>query len=447
MLASGGGGEFQAFHGINQNSKAPDMVGCKSRIIVIGGGVVGVSTFYELARRRLEPVLLEASRDLASVTSFANGGMLTPSMPEPWNSPGVGRHLLSSVFNPSSPMKIRLGMLPAMIPWGLRFLYNSTGKKHRRATMANFALADRSVRITQQTIEEFGIRCESATAGALKIFSSTVAMREALANAEMLQSMGLKFETLSAGDAIRIEPELAAIKDRICCGIYYREDAVGDAYKFTQALSHIGRQFGGGVRTDCKVINIEVANGAIAGVQTDDEFIAASDVIVAAGNASSSLVNRHGVRLAVKPAKGYSVTLNAEDWRFRPKIPVIDDGMHAAITPIGDRIRLAGTAEFAGNDLTLDMQRVENLYKIFSSVYPDLAKQVDRDLSSAWTGLRPMSADGMPFIGQAGPRGLWINTGHGHLGWTMAMGSAEMIGHLVMGEKPAIDAGPYKVGR
>lgn len=416
-------------------------------IIVIGGGVIGVSTFYELARRGLKPVLLEAAPDLATGTSFANGGMLTPSMPEPWNGPGVGGHLAASLFDPGSPMKIRLKALPFMVPWGLRFLWHSTAKSHQQATINNFKLAKRSVLATKDVVKKFGIRCDFSPSGAMKIFSSAAAMSAAAATAEMLTPLGLEYEALSAAEAIAVEPELASIKDRIGGAIFYREDAVGDAHSFTQALSKIAEDYGGSVKTDVRVRGIASKKGAVTGVATDSGFMAATDVIVAAGNASPSLVRRHGVLLPIKPAKGYSVTLDAKNWSTRPKVPIIDDSMHAAVAPIGDRIRIAGTAEFAGHNLALDDRRVENLHDIFSSIYPGLAPLVDRTHSFAWTGLRPMTADGLPIIGPAGPRGLWINSGQGHLGWTMAMGSAELIATLVMADEPALDPAPFRVGR
>ncbi len=423
------------------------MVNCKSEVIVVGGGVVGVSTFYELARRGLTPILLEASEGLATVTSFANGGILTPSMPEPWNGPGVGKHLFSSLFDAASPMKVRLASLPAMVPWGLRFLGHSSRKHHQQATSNNFKLAHRSARITQEAVQKHMISCDFACSGAMKVFSSNKAMQATIDSAETLEPLGLGCETLSAEEAISIEPELDAIRGRISCAIYYRGDSVGDAYKYACGLSDVGLKLGGEIRTETRVKSIKTDNGIVVGVETDNGFVAASDVIVAAGNATSSLVRPHGARLHIKPAKGYSVTLAANNWTSKPRTPVIDDSMHAAVTPIGDRVRIAGTAEFAGNNLKLDTRRVQNLHAIFADIYPHLATQVDHTLTSAWTGLRPMSADGLPFIGRAGPQGLWVNAGHGHLGWTMAMGSAEMIGHLIMGETPAIDPFPFRVGR
>lgn len=423
------------------------MVDCRSNIIVIGGGVVGTSTFYHLSRLGLSPILVDASDDLAAETSFANGGLLTPSMPEPWNGPGVGGHLFSSLFDAKSPMKVRLWSLPAMIPWGLRFLKHSSRRSHQRAVIANFNLAYRSARITRDIVQDQGITCDMRASGTIKTFSSPRALQEALQNAAVLNRLGLEYEPLSAKGVIDLEPELTAIQDRISGAIYYKGDSVGDARKFTHAISDVALELGGTILKTTRVKNIKVRHGAVIGVETDQGYLEATDVVVAAGNASPSLVRPHGVRIHMNPAKGYSITLSMQNWTSRPKIPVIDDKMHAAVTPIGDRMRIAGTAEFVGNNLKLDSRRIENLHDVFSKVYPELASQSGRTDCSAWTGLRPMSADGLPYVGPAGPRGLWVNTGHGHLGWTMAMGSAEMIAYMMMGETPEVDPAPYSAHR
>lgn len=423
------------------------MVDCRSNIIVVGGGVVGVSTFYQLARLGLSPVLLDASDDLAAGTSFANGGLLTPSMPEPWNGPGVSGHLFASFFDAKSPMKVRFWALPMMIPWGLRFLRHSSRRSHQRSMIANFKLAHRSACITRDVVREFGIACDMRTSGTIKTFSSTNAMQEALRNAGSLNQLGLEFDTLSAQEVADMEPELAPIQDRVSGAIYYRGDSVGDARKFTHGLSDIALRFGGSIHKATRVNSIKVRQGAVVGVETAEGLLEATDVIVAAGSASPSLVRPLGVRLHMNPAKGYSITLNMQNWTSKPTIPVIDDEMHAAVTPIGDRMRIAGTAEFVGNNLKLDTRRVDNLHDVFANIYPELASQSDRADSLAWTGLRPMSADGLPYIGSTGPRGLWVNTGHGHLGWTMAMGSAEILVNMLMGETPEVDPAPYRVER
>lgn len=409
--------------------------------------MIGVSTFYQLARLGLSPILLDASDELAAGTSFANGGLLTPSMPEPWNGPGVGGHLFASFFDPKSPMKVRFWSLPRMIPWGLRFLRHSSRRSHRRSMIANFKLAHRSACITHEVAREFGIACDMRASGTIKTFSSANAMQEALQNAESLSHLGLEFESLSAQEAVDREPELAPIQDRVSGAIYYRGDSVGDARKFTHALSGIALGLGGSIQKATTVNTIKVRHGTVVGVETSEGLLEAADVIVAAGSASPSLVRPLGVRLHMNPAKGYSITLDMQNWTSKPTIPVIDDEMHAAVTPIGNRMRIAGTAEFVGNNLTLDTRRVDNLHDVFANIYPELALQSDRADSLAWTGLRPMSADGLPYVGPAGPRGLWVNTGHGHLGWTMAMGSAEMMACMLMGEAPEVDPAPYSIDR
>ena len=405
----------------------------KKPAVIVGGGLLGVATLYELLRQGHPATLLETNEQLATGASFANGGMLTASMPDPWNSPGVGKHLIASLFNPYAAMKLRPHVIPSLLFWGLRFLRNSTPARHQQTTRWNYELARYSVERTVSLTAELGIDYDGSSAGTLKVFDSEQSYTASLAVSELLIPLGLEFETLSSAQAVSKEPALVNVQDRITRALYYPGDASGDAHLFTKALASRCVEMGGEIQTGEAVLGLQVRRGCIVALETRQGLIETNNVILAAGAQTPRLAKTAGVSLPIKPAKGYSVSIDLEDWELTPSIPIIDDAMHAAVTPLGNRLRFVGTAEFAGFDTRIQPARIDNLFNLLNRLYPHLVERIDRSKARTWAGLRPMSADGRPFIGQIGPKGLWVNTGHGHLGWTMAVGSAELLAAEMLG--------------
>lgn len=416
-------------------------------VIIIGGGLAGAAALFELSRRGSPATLLEAREGVALETSFANGGMMTPSMPEPWNGPGVGRHLFASLFDPASPMKLRPHAIPGLAFWGLRFLRNSAPARYRAAATANYALASYSARKTEAWRAAFALDYDAARGGSMKIFERREAMAEQLEAARCLAAVGLRFEVADTDRAVEIEPELAEIRGRIAGALFYPDDGVGDAHKFARALAAQSQKLGANIRAGARARAIKSDGDKVTGVMTDEGLIETGRVVIAAGNASPALARAVGVHLPIKPVKGYSLTFQMTGRNPKPRVAVIDESMHAAMVPIGDRLRAVGTAEFAGDDKTLRRERIENLQKFFAKVYPTLARELDPSAGEPWAGLRPMSADGMPFIGETRVKGLWVNSGHGHLGWTMAAGSASLLADLMAGKAPEIDSTPFRIHR
>lgn len=415
--------------------------------VIIGGGLIGVATLYELVARGEPAVLLEADGALAHGASFANGGMITASMSDPWNNPGVGRDLAASLFDPRAAMKLRLRALPGLSLWGLSFLRNSTPARHQRATRNAYALASRSARLLHGRIDELGLNLEPSGNGTMKVFESDASMKASLDLVDLLAPHGLRGEVLDRDGLLQKEPELRESAHRFVGGIYYPDDGTGDAKMFVEQLADAAKAKGARIKLGAVAKRIIAANGKVTGVETEEGVIPAAQVVIAAGYNAPALARPLGVRLPIKPAKGYSVTVDTAGWNARPRTTVVDEAMHAAVSVIGTRLRFVGTAEFAGDDKTIQPERINNLISLFHRLYPHLSRSLEATEAAPWTGLRPMSADGLPFIGQAGPGGLWINGGHGHLGWTMAAGSAEMLVDLMQGETPAIDPAPYDPAR
>lgn len=417
-------------------------------IIIVGGGLIGVSTLYELVSRGEKAVLLEAGDCVAGETSFANGGMLTPSMPDPWNGPGVAGHLLESLFDPRSSLKLRWKAIPGLTFWGLKFLRHSSTKRHGATTDANYQLAANSTELTNDLRKVLGLDYDFSDRGTLKVFETEEAMEGPLALARRLQSFGLKFEALNRDATVAVEPQLANIKDRIAGALRFPNDRVGDARKFTEALAESALKAGGQIRYNTRVDRIRREGGRISGVVVGDEHLSARAVILAAGTGTVQLARPLGIRLPIAPAKGYSYTVDARSLGDRmPRVPVIDDAMHAAVVPLGDRLRFVGTAEFTGFDPRIDPVRIDNLKSLFQRMYTHLSGDIDIDDGKAWAGFRPMSADGRPFIGPSPVDGLWLNCGHGHLGWTKAVGSARLLVDQMLGTDTLIDPAPFRFDR
>lgn len=414
--------------------------------IVVGGGLLGLTTAMQLSLAGEQVRLLEQD-DIASGASHANGGMLTPSMPNPWNGPGVYKQLIASFFDSKSAMKLRLRAIPSLTFWGLKFLRNSTRDKYERATLANWTLADYSLQRMQSFRDRFSPGYESATNGTMKVFRTNQAMENSINAMAVLRDCDFERQILDVSETVAREPALTASSDSIVGAIAFPGDESGDAQLFCRFLAGLLPEQGGAVETGITAQAIEIKDGKVSGVRTTRGLLPAKRVVIAAGNDSASLLARAAIGISVRPAKGYSLTFDCDGLSGLPKIPVIDDALHAAVVPIGNRLRIAGTAEFAGVDTRIKQSRVDNLFDLLAHLYPDIAQQVNPAAGKAWAGLRPMSADGVPYIGATRITNLFVNAGHAHLGWTMAMGSACLLTDLILGDKPGIDPAPYAVAR
>lgn len=415
--------------------------------LIIGAGLIGLTTALELLNRGQQVTLVDSGESEAQGASFANGGLLTPSMSDPWNTPGVHRHLAEYLFGSDSALKVRWSAIPSLLSWGPHFLLNSRPGRYRAATLANYELGVYSLAVLDELRDDLALSFDAADKGTLKFFRSSQALDAAMRVTNQLQGHGLEASELSPGDTVSLEPCLTPIADQLAGAIHYPQDKSGDALLFCQAVADRVRKLGGSFHFGREVRAIDVRDGRVAGVDLGDGVMQADNVVVAAGSASPALAGKLGVRLAIRPVKGYSITFAPMPGQRLPAIPVIDDACHAAITPLGTRLRAVGTAEFAGPNLHLDRERLDNLTALIKAVYPEIATPETLATGRPWAGLRPVAADGRPYIGSTATPGLWINSGHGHLGWTLATGSARLLADLMAGSKTAIPAGPYSVAR
>ena len=413
------------------------------KTLVIGGGLIGLTSAYVLQAIGEPVTVLEANEGIGLETSYANGGLLTASMSDPWNTPGAYKQLARSLVDPASAMKLRIKAIPSLFLWGLHFLHHSNARRHSLATTANYHLSTYAINKTKSLREQLELEYQSRSVGSLKLFRDKTAIKSSLAIAKSLQSKGLHFKQLNTNELIEFEPAFAPIQHDIAGGLHFPNDESGNAYLFCQALAHEFKQAGGTIQTQTTVQRIVVEKQKMIGVETGQGFLPAKHVVLAAGNQSPTLLKGTGLSLRIKPVKGYSLTLDISEQVLRPSIPVIDDGLHAAATPLGTQLRLAGTAEFTGFDARLDPGRIDNLIHFLKVLYPNIHENIDKEAVLPWAGFRPMSADGKPFIGPSNVKGLYINTGHGHLGWTMAMGSAHLLASFIREQTPDIDPSPF----
>lgn len=414
------------------------------KVLVIGSGLIGLTTAYFLRQRGHEVTVLDRQPGLGLETSFANGALLTPSMSDPWNAPGCWRVLLSSLGKPDAAMQLRIKALPSLIGWGIGFLKNSRRTVFERSTSANLRLGLYSLQVMHALREQTGIQYAEAR-GSLRFFRNRDALDRAYDAAVRTLSPSLRVRRLSVTETIEVEPALTPIADRLAGAIFYEVDELGDAYKFCAALAARMRADGVEFRFGAEVTSWDMTSGKVTAAVVGNDRVSADRYVVAAGSYSAPLLSKIGIDVPVRPAKGYSITF--EDSRDKPSlsIPLVDDLLHAAIVPLEGVLRIVGTAEFAGFDRTTRSDRIRNLQKLLIEVLPQA--NIDRASAKPWCGLRPMSMDGMPIIGPTSISNVFINTGHGHLGWTMAAGSGRMLADLMCGDAPAIDAAPFNLAR
>ncbi len=419
-----------------------------SETIVIGAGLIGASTAFALARRGEAVTVIDRAVAPGKGASEANGGMLTPSMADPWNAPGVWLDLLKFYGRPDAPMLLKTRAVPSLAMWGVKFLGAANVSQFERATALNVRLALYSLKVMSDWRQSVNLSYDGAQNGTAKIYRDHAALNAGLAKAEKMRSLGVDFELLSPQALSKRQPALEPIQTSLAGAVYFPNDESGDAYKFVQEVLSVTERLGVRTRWNAAATELIIRKQKVSGVRlASGEFLSADRVVIAAGAHAPSLTNQAGVSLAVKPVKGYSLTFSAKNLAAeeRMQFPIVDDDLHAAVTPLGDRLRVAGTAEFCGFDERLDERRIENLRKILRAVLPEQARRLEADELVQWSGFRPMHAYGAPWIGPTPVQGVFVNAGHGHLGWTLAAGSGEALAQTILNEKSEFDLSDYKV--
>lgn len=409
------------------------------KVIVLGAGVVGTATAYFLARRGLEVEVIERQPGAALETSFGNGGVIHASEVEPWSQPGMPIKILKWLGKENAPLLVRYGAIPKTWRWGLKFIANCTEENFRRNTLANLRLALHSLAALQQIRAETGIEYDVRTQGVLKIYTDPRSLKAGIATAKFLSGSGLTFAEADVTECVRRVPALKATASTLAGGIYFPRDEVGDCHKFTTGLARRCVELGVTFRYGTTVNSLERGGDGITSAVTSAGTLRADKFVVALGSFTPLVLRRLGIGVPIYPVKGVTITVPGEAWPDRPPIPVIDDGRIFGLVPLGDRMRVSGSAEVADYDTTPSPARCQAIVNNVISVFPDFARCVDPRTAKYWAGVRPVTPSGRPILGRSPVANLFIAAGHGHLGWTMGCGSGEIMAAMVTGDRATID--------
>lgn len=414
------------------------------KVVVLGAGVIGVSSAWYLAQAGHEVTVIDRQPAPAMETSFANAGEVSPGYSAPWAAPGIPLKALKWLFQRHAPMIIRPRPDLAKLGWLAQMLGNCTAAAYgvNKARMVRLADYSRDCLIALRA--DTGISYDERMQGTLQLFRSQKQLDGAGKDIEVLRADGVPFEVLDRDACIAAEPGLAAARAQIVGGLRLPQDETGDCFKFTTALADLAAARGVVFRYGAGIVRLHAEAGRIVSVETTEGTVTADAFVVALGSHSPALVAPLGLRLPVYPVKGYSITLPIIDADRAPVSTVMDETYKIAITRLGDRIRVGGMAEIAGFDLSLSPRRRATLERSVGDLFPGAG---DAARASFWCGLRPMTPDGTPVVGRTPLANLFLNTGHGTLGWTMAAGSGRVLADLVSGLAPEIDASDLGLAR
>ena len=405
------------------------------KILVLGAGVVGTTAAYTLARDGHEVTVVERHAGAALGTSYSNAGLVSPGDATAWASPAALKTFLQSLYRPDLGIKVRLRFDPYFVMWSLRFLTQCTTARCRANTDVKLRLALYSRECINQIAAEAGIDYDQRARGILYFFRSKESLATGTGNLRYLAEHGLEIEIVDRDRLVELEPSLAQAE--VAGGVYSPMDQTGDSRLFVQGLAaYAGEKLGVTFRFDTTVEGLDVADNKVKAVKTSAGSLSADAVVVAMGPESGLLGRKYGVDLPVYPVKGYTVTVPLEDPARGPTMGGVDEDRLIAYSRLGDRLRLASTAEFAGFDRSHRPSDFVTLFRTAGELFPGA---IDERKAERWAGLRPMMPNSVPVIGRARYENLYLDTGHGHVGWTMAAGSACLLADLVAGRKTAID--------
>ena len=416
-------------------------------VCIIGAGLLGLSTAYRLAELGCSVCVVDSREGVGLETSFANGSMLHASQATPWNEPGILSAAIKMLGKEDAALLIRAKALPGMLRWGYRFVRESRPQRYAINVSKNARLARYSLETLRQIRTDTNIQYQQNISGTIKLFRSERVFQHALSFTQRFDELRIPYELLELETLIKLEPALAPIKQQLRGGMYFPGDEIGDAFLYCQALHQLCEERGVQFIFNCKIEGFEKRGAGIRAAIHTQGRVEASQFVIAASSYSPLLGRKAGVRLPIQPVKGYSLTVPIGAWQKPPAIAVIDEEMHAAVCPLGSCLRVAGTAEFAGYDNVVTPSRINNLVFLLENLYPEYRRHFNNTEAQSWTGLRPMTPDGVGIMSRTSVENLFINSGHGHLGWTMAPGAGKALADMMVTGRADIDMQDYSLSR
>ncbi|MBR1171113.1 D-amino acid dehydrogenase [Bradyrhizobium liaoningense] len=414
------------------------------KVLILGSGVIGVTSAYYLARAGHEVTVVDRQPEPALETSFANAGEVSPGYSSPWAGPGVPVKAVKWLLMKHGPLVIRPKLDPVMWVWLLKMLRNCTSARYAVNKSRMIPIAEYSRDSLRDLRRDIGIQYDERSQGTLQLFRYQAQLDGTAEDIAVLKQYGVPFEVLSREGCIAVEPALAGVKEKFVGGLRLPQDETGDCHMFTQALAKHAQALGVRFMFNTSIDRIVTEGARVSGVATSAGLLQADAYVLALGSWSSRLAAPLGISLPVYPVKGYSITVPIKDASGAPESTVMDESYKVAITRLGNRIRVGGTAEISGYSSKLYDARRDTLDHSLTDLFPrggDLSK------ATFWSGLRPMTPDGPPVIGPTHYANLHLNTGHGTLGWTMSCGSGRVLADMLSGRKPEIDVSALTVER
>jgi len=412
------------------------------RVVVLGAGVIGVTSAWYLAKAGHEVTVVDRQPDAGLETSFANGSQISVCHAEPWANPAVFSKILRWLGREDAPLLWRLRLDPAQWRWGLRFLAQCGPQRTRQNIEALVALGLHSRACLGALRQELGLQYDQLEKGILHFYTDSREFAHAIPQAELMTRLGCRRQVVTAAECLALEPALRHIAPRIVGGTYTPDDESGDARLFCHELAQRCVANGVTFRFDTAISALSRQGGRIDGVRLGTgETLTADAYVAALGSYVPLLLAPLGFSLPIYPAKGYSITIPLAEGSEAPQVSLTDDGHKLVYSRLGQRLRVAGTAEFCGYDTSLNPVRLEALKARTREVFPqvEVAGEIEE-----WAGLRPATPGNVPLIGATRYGNLFLNAGHGTLGWTLACGSGQLLADLVSGTAPAVDARRYQ---
>lgn len=404
------------------------------RVIVLGSGVIGVTSAYYLAQQGASVTVLDRQTGPAEETSFGNAGQVSPGYSTPWAAPGIPFKAVKWMFQHHAPLAVNLDGSMWQLQWMAQMLKNCNAQHYAINKERMVRVAEYSRDCLRQLRQDTGISYENRSKGTLQLFRKDAQLDAVQRDIEVLKESGVEYELLDRDGLARVEPALAAAKDKLVGGLHLPNDETGDCYLFTNALAKLAQEMGVDFQFNQNVEKLLVEGDEIKGVLVNGKVLTADRYVLAFGSYSREFLKPLHLDLPVYPVKGYSLTVPIVDPAMAPQSTVLDETYKIAITRFDQRIRVGGMAELSGFNLGLNQDRRATLEMVTKDLFPG----GDLPQASFWTGLRPMTPDSTPIIGGTLYKNLFLNTGHGTLGWTMACGSGKLISDLVMQQQPEI---------